>query len=139
MAKTQPTDASVEDHLAAIAEPRQADCRAVAQLMEEVTGEPPVMWGPSIVGFGSYDYTYASGRTGSWPATGFANRKGSLTLYLMGGFEAFGPLLGRLGKHKIGKSCLYIRKLADIDQDVLRELVTASVRHLRETHPRSAD
>ncbi|MCP4807294.1 MAG: hypothetical protein GY913_30660 [Proteobacteria bacterium] len=137
MAKTAPTDASVEDHLAAIAEPRQSDCRAVAQLMTEVTGEEPVMWGPSIVGFGAYDYTYASGRIGSWPATGFANRKGTITLYIMGGFEPFQELLGRLGKHKAGKSCLYIRKLSDIDVDVLRELVTGSVARLRESYPES--
>ena len=129
--KTRPTDASVADFLDAVeSEGRREDAWAVLRLMEEVTGEKPVMWGDSIVGFGSYHYRYASGREGDWPVTGFSPRKQALTLYIMSGFPRHQELMGRLGKHRTGKSCLYINKLADIDQDVLRELVRASVEHV---------
>ena len=91
------------------------------------------MWGTSIVGFGSYTTKYASGRTGEWPLTGFAPRKQNLTLYIMTGFDQYEALLEKLGKHKTGKSCLYVNKLADVDLDTLRELVRQSVAHTRES------
>ena len=97
--------------------------------MAEETGEPPRMWGASIVGFGSYHYAYASGREGDWMALGFSPRKANLTLYLMDGFGGYGELLDRLGKHSTGKSCLYIKRLSDVDVDVLREMVRRSYRH----------
>jgi len=102
-------------------------------LMQRVTGEKPVMWGDSIIGFGSYHYKYASGREGDWFLTGFAPRKQNLTLYIMSGFELYDELLGKLGKYKTGKSCLYINKLEDVDQDVLLELVKQSAEHVAQT------
>jgi hypothetical protein len=102
--------------------------------MQEVTGSEPVMWGPSIVGFGSYHYTYASGREGDWMLSAFSPRKRNLTLYIMAGFERYDEIMKRLGKFKTGSSCLYINKLDDIDRDVLRELVTESVAHMRASH-----
>lgn len=126
--KTQPTDASVEAFLAAIPDPtRRDDCRRVAAMMQAAAGAPPVMWGASIVGFGRYRYTYASGRSGDWPIIGFSPRKNDLTLYLMPGFEQHADRLAKLGKHKTGKSCLYLKKLADVDLAVLEELIAWSV------------
>ena len=126
--KTQPTDASVEAFLAAIPDPtRREDCRRVASMMQAAAGAPPVMWGASIVGFGRYRYTYASGRSGDWPIIGFSPRKNDLTLYLMPGFEQHADRLAKLGKHKNGKSCLYLKKLADVDLAVLEELIAWSV------------
>ncbi len=134
--KTQPTDADVPAFLDAIEDERKrADALAVCALMAEVTGEPPVLWGPSIVGFGSYDYVYASGQSGSWPLAGFSPRKTALTLYVMSGFDGAEALLTRLGKHKVGKSCLYLKRLSDVDLEVLRELVTASVKTMQERWP----
>ena len=111
-------------------EQKRADSRKVAKLMKEVTGETPAMWGDSIVGYGSYHYKYASGQEGDWPLTGFSPRKQALTLYIMAGFDRYDEILSRLGKHKHGKSCLYVKKLDDIDLDVLRELVSASIEHV---------
>lgn len=134
--KTQPHDGSVEAFLDGIEhEGRREDCRAVAQLMREVTGEDPVLWGPSIVGFGSYHYRYGSGREGDWFLTGFAPRKTALTLYIMAGFPRFDELMERLGRYRTGKSCLYVNRLDDVDLDVLRELVTRSVEHMRAAYP----
>ena len=134
--KTQPGDASVDRFLEGIEdEERRADCRAVHRMMERVTGEPPRMWGGSIVGFGSYHYRYESGREGDWFLTGFAPRKRDLTLYIMAGFERYDDLMARLGKHKTGRSCLYVKRLSDLDAAVLEELVRASVAHMRETYP----
>jgi hypothetical protein len=96
--------------------------------MRDVTGEEPKMWGSSIVGFGSYHYKYASGREGDWPITGFSPRKGDLTLYITGGLDSFSDLLPKLGKHKTAKSCLYIKKLSDIDVGVLRKIISKSVK-----------
>lgn len=125
--KTKATAASVAAHLAAIPEEeRRRDCEALAALMARATKEPPTMWGPSIVGFGSYHYRYESGREGDACAVGFAARKGDLSLYLMGGFPEREALLARLGRHKAGKGCLYIRRLSDVDLQVLERLVTAS-------------
>ncbi len=115
-------------------EKKREDSYAILQIMQEVTGEAPSMWGDSIIGFGSYHYKYASGREGDWFLVGFSPRKQNLTLYIMPGFEHYDELLGRLGKHKTGKSCLYINKLADVDQDTLRELVRQSVAHMVETN-----
>ncbi len=126
--KTTPTEASVDDFLATVAdERRRDDCRVVRDLMAEATGAEPEMWGASIVGFGRYRYEYESGRAGEWMITGFSPRKTDLTLYIVPGFEHFSDLIGRLGKHKTGKSCLYIKRLDDIDLDVLKELVARSV------------
>jgi len=123
-AKTQKTAASVEEFLALVeGADRRADARAVCALMGEVTGAEPVMWGASIVGFGEYRYIYGSGREGQWPAVGFSPRKAALTVYLAEGLAVHGDLLSRLGKHSTGKGCLYIKKLSDVDTDVLRELV----------------
>ncbi|MDA0684602.1 MAG: DUF1801 domain-containing protein [Bacteroidetes bacterium] len=133
--KTVPHDASVVDFLNAVENPeRKADAMKALDIMMEVTGEKPKMWGPSIVGFGSYHYVYASGREGDWPLTGFSPRKQALTLYIMAGFGHYDELMSRLGKHKTGKSCLYVKRLSDIDESVLRELIAASVDHMKSTY-----
>jgi len=130
--KTKPTNESVEKFLNKVSdEERRADCFAVAKIMEEITGEKPKMWGPSIVGFGSYHYKYASGREGDWPITGFSPRKKDLTLYLMMGFEKYKDLLEKLGKHSGGKSCLYINRLSDVHVPTLKKLIKASVKDLK--------
>lgn len=127
--KTQPTDASAEDFVAAIADPvRRRDCAELLELFKGLSGEEPRMWGGSIVGFGTYSYRYASGRSGEWFRAGFAPRKQALTLYLMLDLEAHRERLERLGRHKRGKSCLYVRGLADIDRNALRELVLEAFR-----------
>jgi hypothetical protein len=103
-------------------------------MMKESTGEEPKMWGPGIVGFGSYHYKYASGREGDWFVVGFAPRQKDLTIYLMAGFDPFKHLMNRLGKYRTGKCCLHIRRLADVDLAVLEKLVLASVKHTRKTY-----
>jgi hypothetical protein len=129
--KTKPTDVKVEDFLNAVEQPtRKGDGFELLRIMKEITKEKPVMWGPSIVGFGSYHYKYESGREGDMPLVGFSPRKQSLSLYIMPGFDEYEDILGRLGKHKIGKSCLYINKLADVDISVLKELIAKSVEKL---------
>ena len=130
--KTKPTGASVADYIASRAsEQQQADCRQLMTLLERVTRQPPKMWGPSIVGFGKYHYTYESGRTGEAPLAGFAIRGRQLVVYLIaeGARQKF--LLSKLGKHNIGKSCLYFKKLADLDQSVLEQLVAGSVEDVK--------
>ncbi len=127
--KTQPNDDSVEAFVAAIADQtKREDAATLTSLMSAVTGLPPTMWGDAMVGFGSYDYTYASGRTGVWFTIGFSPRKQSLTIYLMDGFEKYESLLAKLGKHSVSKSCLYIKRLSDVDMTVLEELVRRSFR-----------
>ena len=122
--KTTATTASAAEFLDTVADPRRrADAIAACDLIGAATGAAPVMWGDSIVGFGSYHYRYATGRQGDWPAVGLAPRKAALVLYLSTGFAAAQSLLDRLGPHKIGKSCLYLKRLDDVDHDVLRELV----------------
>ena len=129
--KTKKNEGSVEDFLNSVEnEKRREDGFAILNLMKEVTGEEPAMWGPSIVGFGSYHYKYASGREGDWFKTGFSPRKQSLTLYIMDGFSQYNELLSRLGKYTTGKSCLYVKKLEDVDLPTLRELVKQSVDHV---------
>ncbi len=126
--KTRATHASVTDHLAAIADPaRRQDCETLARLMTHVTKQPPVMWGTSIVGFGSYHYEYESGREGDSCLIGFSSRKGDISVYLMAGFPGRDELLARLGKHKMAKACLYLRHLSDVDLKVLEQLVAGSV------------
>ena len=133
--KTQKTAASVKDFLSAVEnEQQQKDCRELSKLMQGITGKPPRMWGTSIVGFGSYHYVYASGREGDWPLCGFSPRKQALSLYIMSGFSEYEPLMTRLGKHKTGKSCLYIKKLDDIDRAVLTEIITRSVEYMRRSY-----
>ena len=128
--KTKPTDASVDDFIAAVENPaRRADAEVVRAMLDEVTGEKPVMWGPSIVGYSSY-----KSPTGDWPITGFSPRKAQMVLYVMGSAD-LDEKMGRLGKHSIGVSCLYIKKLADVDLGVLREIVEASVADMRARHP----
>lgn len=133
--KTRPTDKSVTAFLNNIAdEQKRQDCFAILGMMQQATGAAAKMWGDSIVGFGSYHYKYASGREGDWFLVGFSPRKQNLTLYVMAGFSEYDGLLSQLGKHKTGKSCLYIKKLADINQSTLQELITKSVAHMIETN-----
>jgi hypothetical protein len=133
--KTQKTDASVIEFLERVPNKRRRrDSFAVLKLMRDVTGEGPAMWGTSIVGFGSYRYKYASGREGEWPLVGFSPRKQALTLYIMSGFDNYDDLLADLGKYRTGKACLYINKLEDVDQAILRDLVEQSVVHVAEAH-----
>lgn len=134
--KTQRNDVDVTRFLDSVEdERRRADCLAVVDIMRAATGEEPRMWGASIVGFGSYHYRYDSGHEGDWALVGFSPRKQNLTLYIMPGFDRYEHLMGRLGRFKTGKSCLYLRRLSDVDVGVLAELVTASVAHMRATWP----
>jgi hypothetical protein len=128
--KTRPTSADVEEFFQAIPDAqRRADARALSALLAEVTGEPPVLWGSSIVGFGTYHYRYESGHEGDAALVGFSPRKPHLVLYLVGGYaDRHEKLLERLGPHKTGKGCLYLKNLADLDLEVLRELVDRSTR-----------
>lgn len=127
--KTKVNDQPVTAFLDSVAdEDRRQDCYTILEIMKKATRAEPKMWGDSIVGFGSYHYTYASGREGDWLLTGFSPRKQNLTLYIMSGFSDFEELLSRLGKHKTGKGCLYIKKLTDVDLAVLEELIDRSVR-----------
>ena len=111
-------------------EKKRQDSFKILELMKKVTGNEPEMWGDSIVGFGSYPYKYESGREGDWFVTGFSPRKQSLTLYIMSGFDEYNQLLSKLGKHTTGKACLYIKKIDDVNMDVLEELVKKSVEHM---------
>jgi len=130
--KTRPTGASVEAYIATVAdEERRRDCEILASLMTRVTGEPAAMWGDSIVGFGSYHYRYESGREGDAPLVGFSPRKGDISLYVLAGYEGEAALLARLGRHKAGKACLYLRRLADADPAVLEQLVAEAVEAMR--------
>lgn len=131
--KTIPNNADVQAFLNTIEqEQKRQDSQTLLRMMQEITGEAPQMWGKSIVGFGSYHYKYDSGREGDWFLTGFSPRKQSLTLYIMSSCAKYENLLAQLGKHKIGKSCLYIKKLSDINEGILRELITQSVVYVQE-------
>ena len=128
-AKTKPTKASVTQFLNQVPDAaRREDCFAIAKMMEEITGRKPEMWGPSIVGFGSYRYKYASGREGDWPVACFSPRKQDLTLYLMIDFAKYDELMSKLGKHRKGKCCLYIKRLSDIHMPTLKRLIKISVK-----------
>ncbi|RMG73216.1 MAG: DUF1801 domain-containing protein [Chloroflexi bacterium] len=133
--KTVPTDGDVVAFLNLV-EPqkKREDSFAILELIQQVTGEQPVMWGDSIIGFGRYHYRYSSGREGEWLLVGFSPRKQAITLYIMAGFDDYADLLQKLGKYKTGKSCLYIKKIEDINLDILRELVRQSVAHIKETN-----
>ena len=134
--KTLKTSASVDEFLAAVPNRRRReDGHALLDMMTEITGLEPAMWGPSIVGFGEYHYRYESGREGDMPLTGFSPRSRSLSLYIMSGFDGYEELLADLGRHKTGVSCLYINKLDDVDVEVLRELITKSYHHMKDSSP----
>jgi hypothetical protein len=134
--KTRKTTASVEDFLNGVADERKRqDCFVLVDLMREITGSEPSMWGDSIVGFGGYRQTYSNGKEYEWPVIGFSPRKQSLTLYIMSGFEQEDELLGRLGKHTTSKACLYIKRLSDVDMTALRELIELSVAHMAQQYP----
>lgn len=129
--KTQPTGADVSAFLNSVTPPARAeDARALDRLFRDATGFSPCMWGPSIVGYGRYRYVYNSGREGEFLATGFSPRKAAHSIYILPGYADFGPILNRLGKHKTGKSCLYVNKLSDIDTDVLCDLIRAGLADL---------
>lgn len=129
-AKTKPTTVTLDEFLASSVDPaRHDDCRAIATMMQSATGEPPVMWG-AIVGFGRYKLTYESGRTGEWPVVAFSPRKTDLTIYVMPGFASYETLLGKLGKHKTGKVCLYIKRLSDVDTKVLKKIIDEGVKEM---------
>jgi hypothetical protein len=134
--KTQVNDADVKKFLDSIEdEQKREDSYRVMKMMQEITGCEPKMWGRSIVGFDTYHYEYSSGQSGDWMVTGFSPRKANLTLYVMNGFVDMDDKLSRLGKHKIGKSCLYIKRLSDVDENILREMIKDSVAYMKKTYP----
>jgi len=130
--KTKPTQKSVTAFVNAVdSERKRADSKTLIQLMSKVTGHKPKMWGPSIIGFGKYHYRYETGHEGDWPLTGFSPRKSAISLYIMSGFSKYPDLMKKLGKHKTGKSCLYINKLEDVDMKVLERLIRESVKFVK--------
>jgi len=134
--KTKKNSASVANLINTIGEPqKRADAKKVLAIMKKITGEKPVMWGASIIGFGTYSYKYASGQEGDWMITGFSPRKANLTIYIMPGYNLSQPLLRKLGKHKIGKSCLYINKLEDIDLKILEQLIDKGYKEMKKKYP----
>ncbi|MEM6512600.1 MAG: DUF1801 domain-containing protein [Pseudomonadota bacterium] len=134
--KTKANAGSVADFLATVDDPKKrADCRKVAAMMRRATGKRARLWGSSIVGYGSYHYRYDSGQEGDWMLTGYSPRKQAITVYIMPGFAPFEALLQKLGTYKTGKSCLYIKKLDDVDETVLETLIAKSVQHMRKTYP----
>lgn len=133
--KTKPSAASVAAFLNAVEnEQMRRDARKVMALMKKVTRKKPKMWGTSIVGFGTYHYKYKSGREGDWPVTGFSPRKQNLTIYIMPGFSRYESLMKKLGKFKTGKSCLYLKKLDDVDEKVLHQLVARAVADMKKIY-----
>lgn len=134
--KTQPTTVDVDAFLSAVEpERRREDGQALNTLFKRVTGWAPVMWGPSMIGYGSYHYRYDSGREGESLATGFSPRKSNLSIYIMPGYADYSAILDRLGRHKTGKSCLYVNRLSDVDLDVLAELIQAGLDDLGRKWP----
>ena len=130
--KTKLTDASVDDFLSAFPEETRADCYEISKMMKQATKTEPKMWGTSIVGFGSYHYkSERSRQEGDWPLVGFSPRKQNLTIYIMSGFDRYSNLLKKLGKHSLGKGCLYIKRLSDVDKKVLKKLITESVKVMK--------
>jgi Domain of unknown function (DU1801) len=137
--KTKPTKSSVSSFINALTDPtRRADAKALIKVMQSAAGEKPRMWGPSIIGFGSYHYRYKSGREGDMPLIGFSPRKAATVLYNITGFDDSKALLTKFGKHTTGKGCLYIKKLSDVDQQVLEAMVVKSVAALRARYSRTA-
>lgn len=134
--KTKPTDLSPADFVATVEHPtRRSDAETLLDLMSKVTGWEAKMWGPAIIGFGEYHYKYESGREGDFMRTGFSPRKQNMVVYIMPGYTNYDPILDRLGKHKKGKSCLYINKLADVDLEVLEELIQAGLDDMAKKYP----
>ena len=133
--KTTPNDKSVEEFLDSIEiEQKRKDCFEILEMMAQITQASPKMWGESIVGFGNYHYKYESGREGDWFLTGFSPRKQNLTLYIMSGFQQYDTLMQQLGKYKTGSSCLYIKRLSDIDKTILKQLIEESVQYLADRY-----
>lgn len=134
--KTKETKASVDKFIGSIREEViRKDCYQLIELMKSVTKEEPKMWGPSIIGFGTYHYKYTSGREGDMCLTGFSPRKQNITIYLMGGFEKQKTQLKKLGKHKIGKACLYLKSLNEVDQKILKEMIVNSINYMKKAYP----
>jgi Domain of unknown function (DU1801) len=134
--KTKATPVSVDDFIKAVADDQQReDARKIIVMMERVSGHPPKMWGPSIIGFGSYHYKYESGHEGEMCRIGFSPRKGQTVLYIIDGFGGYSELLAKLGKHKTGKSCLYIKRLSNIDESVLEQLCAQSLEWMAQKYP----
>jgi hypothetical protein len=134
--KTKKTPVSVNDFIEAVAdESQRADAHKIIAMMERLSGHPPKMWGPSIIGFGRYHYKYDSGREGEMCRIGFSPRKGQTVLYLIDGFEGQADLMAKLGKHKTGKSCLYVKKLSDIDVAVLEQMCAGSLKWMAAKYP----
>lgn len=134
--KTVPTDADVDRFIDSISSiNKQNDARTMLKIMNAITGEKAVMWGPSIIGYGSYHYIYDSGREGDMCRAGFSPRKSAMSIYCMSGFSDQSALLGKLGKYKLGKSCLYINKLSDVDEDILRSIVQADWAYMNAKYP----
>lgn len=135
-AKTKPTPVSPEAFIDSVDHPgRREDAHAVLALLTEATGHPPVMWGPSIIGFGKYSYRYDSGCSGEWFLVGFSPRKANLVLYMAAYDDGRDAFLARLGKHKTGKGCIYLNRLADVDTGVIAEMARWSMKTLKERHP----
>jgi hypothetical protein len=135
--KTKPTQVSVDSFIDAVADPvRREDAKTIRTMMERITGEPARMWGPSIIGFGSYHYKYDSGHEGDACRLGFSPRKAELVLYVLTGAPEQQAQLARLGKHKTGKSCLYVKKLADVDMSVLEESTRSALAYMDAKYPR---
>ena len=133
--KTVPTEQSAEQFIATVEnEVKREDSLSLLRMMSDITDRPPVMWGSSLIGFGTYHYKYASGREGDFFLTGFSPRKQALTIYIMPGFSEYEEILANLGKYKTGKSCLYVKKLDDIDRDLLKDLITRSVAYMRDNY-----
>ena len=133
--KTRPTNANVEDFLKNIEnDQRRIDCFKLLEVCTAVTGEPPKMWGDSIIGFGQYHYKYKSGHEGDYFLTGFSPRKQNLTVYILAGFDKYQDLLNTLGKHKTSSSCLYLKKLEDVDKEVLKKLISQSVEDMKKRY-----
>lgn len=133
--KTKKNNASVSAFIKGIEDPAQrADCRKISAMMKKATGSRPKMWGTSIVGFGSYSYTNTAGKNFEWMLTGFSPRKQATSVYIMPGFKKFDALMKKLGRYKTGKSCLYVKRLEDVDERVLEQLIAESVKQMRETY-----
>jgi hypothetical protein len=136
--KTKKNNASVKKFIDSIEDEQKCkDCKEIAKMMRKATGKNAKMWGDSIIGFDQYCYKYASGREGDWMRMGFSPRKNAITLYIMDGFDKYDELMEKLGKHKTGKSCLYIKKLDDVDKDILMELMEGSVKHFNDKYGKS--
>ena len=134
--KTKKNEDNVLDFIDGVEDrQKRQDCHEIMEIMKEITGEDPKMWGSSIVGFGSYHYKYDSRGEGDWFLTGFSPRKQNLSLYIMSGFGQYDSLLSNLGKYKTGKSCLYVKKLGDINRDILKEMITSSVQMIAKKYP----